>query len=180
MDARKLLRFIELDRYRGGECTGDYLSRLHYLEDWLDDNDRRGLVDDLTRNLGGVSVSHSAREMSVGWRHYRYLEANRRLLRPLGQMEARVSSHPLYMIPNSRVAGIESKFRDGDIIGIVSRDRTVCIPPRMSGSLCGRMMDCISCTHPRRTITAALSSIRDSRVICIAIAPTREFWWRDR
>jgi len=69
----RLLHYIELDRYRGGECTGEYLSRLHYLEDWLYDNDRRGLVEDLTRSLGGVSVPHSAREMSVGWRHYRYL-----------------------------------------------------------------------------------------------------------
>ena len=119
----RLLHYIELDRYRGGECTGDYLSRLHYLEDWLFDNDQRGLVDDLTRELGGVSVPHSAREMSAGWRHYRYLKANRRLLRPLAQMEARVSSHRLYMIPESRVAGIESKLRDGDIIGIVSRER---------------------------------------------------------
>ena len=45
----RLLHYIELDRYRGGECTGEYLSRLHYLEDWLADNTRRGLVDDLTR-----------------------------------------------------------------------------------------------------------------------------------
>ena len=44
----RLLHYIELDRYRDGECTGDYLSRLHYLEDWLYDNDRRGLVEDLT------------------------------------------------------------------------------------------------------------------------------------
>jgi len=65
----RLLYFIEMDRYRGGQCTGDYLSRLHYLEDWLYDNDRRGLVEDLTRQLGGRSVPHSAREMSVGWRH---------------------------------------------------------------------------------------------------------------
>lgn len=118
----RLLHYIELDRYRAGECTGEYLSRLHYLEDWLADNDRRGLVEDLTRNLGGVSVPHSAREMTVAWRHYRYLAANRSLLGPLGQMEARVSSRPLYQIPKSRVASIEGKLRSGDIIGIVSRD----------------------------------------------------------
>ena len=119
----KFLHYIELDRYRDGECTGDYLSRLHYLEDWLYDNDRRGLVADLTRELGGIGVSHSAREMSAGWRHYRYLKADRRLLGPLANMEARVSSRPLIMIPKSRVAGIESRLRDGDIIGIISRDR---------------------------------------------------------
>jgi hypothetical protein len=118
----RLLHYIELDRYRGGQCTGEYLSRLHYLEDWLADNDRRGLVEDMTRSLGGVSVPHSAREMTVAWRHYRYLAANRSLLGPLRQMEARVSSRPLYQIPKSRVASIEGKLRSGDIIGIVSRD----------------------------------------------------------
>jgi hypothetical protein len=120
----RLLHYIELDRYRGGECTGDYLSRLHYLEDWLYDNNRRGLVEDLTRDLGGQSVSHSAREMSAGWRHYRYLAANRSLLGPLARMEANVSSRPLYQIPKSQVAKIETKLRSGDIIGIISRDRS--------------------------------------------------------
>jgi hypothetical protein len=119
----RLLYYIELDRYRGGQCTGEYLSRLHYLEDWLYDNNRRGLVEDLTRDLGGRSVPHSAREMSTGWRHYRYLAANRSLLSPLGRMEANVSSRPLYQIPKSQVAAIEPKLRSGDIIGVISRER---------------------------------------------------------
>jgi hypothetical protein len=119
----RILHYVELDRYRGGECTGEYLSRLHYLEDWLYDNNRRGLVEDLTRELGGRSVHHSAREMSSGWRHYRYLAANRSLLGPLARMEANVSSRPLYQIPKDRVAAIEPKLRSGDIIGIISRDR---------------------------------------------------------
>jgi hypothetical protein len=119
-----LLHYIELDRYRGGQCTGEYLSRLHYLEDWLYDNDHRGLVEDLTRDLGGRSVPHAAREMSVGWRHYRYLAANRSLLGPLARMESNVSSRPLYEIPKNRVGGIEGKLRSGDIIGIIGRDRS--------------------------------------------------------
>jgi hypothetical protein len=119
----RMLRYIELDRYRGGSCDGGYLSRLHYLEDWLYDNSHRGLVDDLTHDLGGRPVPHSAREMSVGWRHYRYLAANKSLLGPLARMEADVSSRPLYEIPKSRVKKIEPKLRSGDIIGIVSRDR---------------------------------------------------------
>jgi len=120
----RLLYYVEMDRYRGGQCSGEYLSRLHYLEDWLYDNDRRGLVEDLTRQLGGQSVPHSAREMSAGWRHYRYLAANRSLLGPLARMEANVSSRPLYEIPKSKVAGIEPKLRSGDVIGIISRDRS--------------------------------------------------------
>jgi hypothetical protein len=60
--------------------------------------------------------------MSVGWRHYRYLAANRSLLGPLARMEANVSSRPLYQIPKSRVARIEPKLRNGDIIGIIGRE----------------------------------------------------------
>ena len=48
--------------------------------------------------------------------------ANRSLLGPLRQMEARVSSRTLYQIPKSRVASIEGRLRSGDVIGIVSRD----------------------------------------------------------
>src|SRR5437667_12755743 len=40
----RLLYYIELDRYRGGQWTGEYLSRLHYLEGWRRGNNRRGLV----------------------------------------------------------------------------------------------------------------------------------------
>src|SRR5438045_9401579 len=119
----RMLSYIEQDRYRGGQCTGEYLSRLHYLEDWLHDNDRRGLVEDLTRDLGGRSVPHSAREMSTGWRHYRYLASNRSLLGPLARMEGNVSSQPLYEIPKNQVAKIEPKLRSGDIIGVISRER---------------------------------------------------------
>src|SRR5438105_10764042 len=132
----RLLHYIEMDRYRDGECTGAYLSRLHYLEDWLYDNNRRGLVADLTRELGGVSVPHSAREMTLGWRHYRYLVHNRALLGPLAQMENNVSSRPLYEIPKSRVAAIESRLRNGDIMGIVSRSgRCRSWPPTSHGRL---------------------------------------------
>ena len=116
------LHYIEVDRYRDGVCTGEYLSRLHYLEDWLYDNNKRGLVEDLTTKLGGMSVPHAAHEMTAGWRHYRYLAANKSLLGPLARMEADVSRRPLYQIPNSRVAKIESKLQTGDIIGIISHD----------------------------------------------------------
>ena len=105
-------------------CTGEYLSRLHYLEDWLADNDRRGLVEDLTRELGGVRANHAAQEMTFGWRHYRYLKANPSLARaawPNGSAES-ASGHST-RFPKSRVAGIEPKLKSGDIIGIVSRDR---------------------------------------------------------
>jgi hypothetical protein len=117
-----LLKYIELDRYRGGECTGSYLSRLHYLEDWLWDNDRRGLVKDLTRELGGVRAPHAAHEMTIGWKGYRYMRNNPELRSGIAAMESRVGSTPLYFIPKNKVAGIESRLCSGDIIGVCDYD----------------------------------------------------------
>lgn len=117
-----MLHYVELDRYRNGHCTGQYLSRLHYLEDWLYDNQRRGLMKDMTREFGGVRVPHQADEMTEGWREYRYLRNNPSLLSPLREMEERVQDMPLYEIPKYRVPRVEARMQDGDIICIVSRE----------------------------------------------------------
>lgn len=117
-----MLKFIEIDRYRGGKCDGSYLSRLHYLEEWYSDNERRGLIKDLTRELGGVSAAHSAQEMTINWRGYRYLKKNPTLRTGIRQMEARVTQAGLAHIPKGRVAAIESKIQSGDVIGITTHD----------------------------------------------------------
>jgi hypothetical protein len=117
-----MLKYIELDRYRGGKCDGSYLSRLHYLEEWYSDNDRRGLIKDLTRELGGVKAPHSAVEMTVNWRSYRYLKNNPSLRAGIRQMEQQVTSSPFFHIPKNRVAAIESRIQSGDIIGITTHD----------------------------------------------------------
>jgi len=117
-----LLGFIEMDRYWGGQCDGTYLSRLHYLEDWLHDNASRGLVQDLTRSLGGVGVANSATEMTNNWKKYRYMRNNPEFRAGISELESRLRRQPLVMIPKSRVRGIEDRIQNGDIIGIVSHD----------------------------------------------------------
>lgn len=116
-----LLKYIELDRYRGGTCTG-YLSRLHYLEDWAQDNERRGLVKDLTRQLGGIRAPHAAVEMQRAWKSYRYMRHNRDLRAGIAAMENRIARTPLYYIPKARVAALEPQLQSGDIISICSHD----------------------------------------------------------
>lgn len=120
------LRYIEKDRYWGGQCTGSYLSRLHYLEDWLHENDRRNLVKDLTRSLGGKGVPNSATEMTKNWKGYRYMAANPSLRAGIAKLEARLRRSSLTMIPKSHVPSIEDKLQTGDIIGIISRDGDAC------------------------------------------------------
>jgi hypothetical protein len=114
-----LLGMIELDRYRGGQCNGRYTSRLHYLEDWIDDNGRRGLVQNMTRSLGGIPMrGRYLNEMSKYWRSSRYLRNNPELVPEMRQIENRISSRTIYHIPKSEVPGIESKIQNGDVICI--------------------------------------------------------------
>jgi N-acetylmuramoyl-L-alanine amidase-like protein len=117
--SQDLLAMIELDRYRGGQCNGSYTSRLHYLEDWIYDNERRGLVTNLTRSLGGVPMrGRYLNEMSRFWRDSRYLRNNPQLVPKMRQIEDRISSRTIYHIPKSQVPEIESKIQDGDVICI--------------------------------------------------------------
>ncbi len=119
---QSLLRFIEEDRYWGGKCDGSYCSRIHYLEDWAKDNDKRGYVRDLTRTLGGVGVTNQATEMTNNWKGYRYMACSAECREGIAELEAGLRKRPLYMIPKDRVPAVESRLQTGDIIGIVSRD----------------------------------------------------------
>jgi N-acetylmuramoyl-L-alanine amidase-like protein len=114
-----LLAQIELDRYRGGRCDGRYTSRLHFLEDWIYDNERRGLVKNLTPSLGGVPMrGRYLDEMTRFWRSSRYLRNNPYLVPEMRQIENRISSRAVYHIPKGAVPDVESKIQNGDVICI--------------------------------------------------------------
>jgi hypothetical protein len=119
-----LLRYIELERHRGGHCTGNYLSRMHFLEEVFADNSRRGLAVNPTRSLGGVPIHRNITEMTSAWRDYRYLRNNRSLIPQMAVIQERVSALPVYYIPRSKVASVEKYLRNGDVVAIVSADRS--------------------------------------------------------
>jgi hypothetical protein len=111
---------IELDRYRDGYCNGNYLSRIHYLAEWYADNERRGLISNPTRRLGGERISRKCTEMTNMWKHYRYLRNNPGLRRPMARIERQVSAMKVYHIPKHKVANIERHLENGDVVGITS------------------------------------------------------------
>lgn len=116
-----LLHMVELERYRGGRCTGNYLSRMHHLEEVFYDNERRGLASNVTPRLpGAVRLHREIREMTVQWKSYRYLRNNRGLLPEMGRIEARVSKMPVWHIPKSKVRQVESHLQDGDVVAITT------------------------------------------------------------
>ncbi|NJK93384.1 MAG: DUF1460 domain-containing protein, partial [Blastochloris sp.] len=99
---RALLHLIELERYRGGRCDGTYLSRIHHLEELFADNQARGLMKNITGDLGGVRIQREVREMTVGWKHYRYLIHNPELRPEMAAVERRITGMRVLHIPKSQ------------------------------------------------------------------------------
>ncbi|MBN8420802.1 MAG: DUF1460 domain-containing protein [Verrucomicrobia bacterium] len=117
-----LLREIEVTRYRGGVCRGNYLDRIHYLDEWFTDNAARGNIRYITRDVGPVVRlrGRANDEMSLNPKLYRYLRASPALVPQLREMESRLERVPFDYIPKEQVAGCEGRIQSGDIIGIVT------------------------------------------------------------
>jgi hypothetical protein len=105
-------------RYRDGTIEG-YPSRLHYFSDWVADNARRGLVEDLTASLGGEGDAEPIDFMSTHPDAYRQLgdAAN---LAAVRATEMQLNARGRTFIPEDRIARAASGIRDGDIIAATS------------------------------------------------------------
>ncbi len=120
-----MLHMVEIERYRNGICTGNYLSRMHHLEEVFYDNQRRGYAMNITSRIPGAERMHrEIHEMTVQWKDYRYLRSNPALIEPMGKIEAAVSNLPVYQVPKSKVRAAEKYLQNGDICAITSNDLT--------------------------------------------------------
>lgn len=116
-----MLHMVEIERYRHGLCNGNYLSRMHHLEEVFADNQRRGYATNITSRLpGAVRLKREIQEMTVQWKNYRYLRSNPALLAPMAKIEAQISRLPVYHIPKSKVRAAENHLQNGDICAITT------------------------------------------------------------
>lgn len=105
-------------RYKNGEIT-DYASRLHYFTDWAYENEKRGAVEDITREIGGVINMKKIHFMTTKKDLYKGITSNE-ILNQIGEAENQINARKRYFIPVNKIASIEHQLKDGDIIGITS------------------------------------------------------------
>lgn len=105
-------------RYRSGAIDG-YPSRLHYFSEWVADNERKGLVRDVTREIGGVRSTEPIDFMSTNADAYPKLAegAHRAAIE---RIEERLSREARWYIPQDRIADVAPSIRSGDIIAATS------------------------------------------------------------
>jgi len=113
-------REVTASRYRGG-AVSDYASRLHYFDDWIDDNEARKRVKNLTPELGGEPLTRSYFHISS-----RVLpgsdvskDALAVLTREVAATESRLSRVPRLVLSRERAPGALDRLEDGDLVAFV-------------------------------------------------------------
>ncbi|WP_266366141.1 N-acetylmuramoyl-L-alanine amidase-like domain-containing protein [Tellurirhabdus rosea] len=108
---RKMLTQL---RYRAGVIDG-YASRLHYFSEWLQDNEKKGLIRDVTRQIGGMQVSKPVNYMTAcTWKYPRLSDPA--IFRQIAQVQESISKQSFWFIPKARLREVEANIKDGDII----------------------------------------------------------------
>ncbi len=115
------LQILKKVSFRAGKVKG-YTSRLHYFTDWVYDNQKKGFLKDVTREIGGKVLRKTINYMSKHRESYPQLRNEKDLLK-MKDIEKCISKRAIYFIPKERFRASEKKIEDGDIIGITTYKR---------------------------------------------------------
>jgi hypothetical protein len=105
-------------RYRDGVLAG-YPSRLHYFSEWISNNETKGIVRDVTADVGGQVRPGGIGFMTAQRDAYRQLE-DPAVQAEIQEIEARLSGQTRYFIPQDAIARVATGIRNGDIIAATS------------------------------------------------------------
>ena len=105
-------------RYREGKIDG-YSSRLNYFLDWIQDNEKKGVIKDVTAELGGKSHRKKINFMSMHRSVYPHL-SNDSTFNAIHSQEERLSEAEWSLIPKSKVDAVSKNIQSGDIIAIAT------------------------------------------------------------
>lgn len=110
---------LENIRYRGG-VRDEYPSRLHYFSDWIYDMNKRGIVTDITKEIGGKPYDVDVWFMSKNSDKYKHLKDNPEYVEEIAEIEKEISSREYYWVPEDEIADVEDKVRGGDLIALTT------------------------------------------------------------
>lgn len=115
-------RELHMIRYRGGILDG-YPSRLHYFSDWIYDNERKGYVKDVSRQIGGAEPFRKTINFMSEYRDSYTQLSNNDYFRTIKQQEKVINSREYYFIPKGNFHIYENNMQEGDILGFTTNIR---------------------------------------------------------
>ena len=118
-DYQNELTFI---RYRDGKLD-KYPSRLHYFSDWIYNNQQKGIVKDITKEIGGKEIKFNLNFMSEYPKYYKQLQENPEFIPVIREQEKEINARQYYYIPEDDIEKLESKIQSGDLIALTTSDK---------------------------------------------------------
>jgi len=109
-------------RYRKGILT-DYTSRLHYTSDWIFDNEKKGVIRDITREIGGQKFPVEVSFMSSNPRYYPALVEFPEFITTIAGIEAEINRREHWFIPQKRIRKTQAYLQTGDIIAVATNKK---------------------------------------------------------
>ena len=106
-------------RYRNG-VIDQYPSRLHYFSDWIYDNTQKGIVEDVTKEIGGEATRFNINFMSTHPESYKQLKDNPDFIPVIKKQEEAISKREYYYVPKESVDKAENKINNGDLIAFTT------------------------------------------------------------
>jgi hypothetical protein len=106
-------------RYRNGII--DYAARLHYFSDWLFENEKRGILKNITKDIGGKIFPKTVFYMSLKRDTLYGNMADPTTFTAMKIVENDITKREKFYIPKEDIPDIESKIKDGDIIAVTNR-----------------------------------------------------------
>lgn len=111
-------RELEELRYREGNNEG-YPSRLHYFSDWIYQNQQKGILADITQQIGGSPYPNVPSFMSENPKFYAQL-ADPFNLEKIKATESVIKERNYFFIPKSGISKLENNIQSGDLIAITT------------------------------------------------------------
>ncbi|ALM08348.1 hypothetical protein SB49_11420 [Sediminicola sp. YIK13] len=109
---------LEQIRYENGKLDG-YASRLHYFSQWIKDNEKKGLVKDITADIGGIAIDKEINFMGTHRELYPFLKNNQNFEK-IRQTEKDLNGQELCILPQDQIAANEHLIQSGDIIALTT------------------------------------------------------------
>jgi len=110
---------LQLIRYREG-VIDQYPSRLHYFSDWIYDNVNKGVVEDVTEEIGGKKIKFNLNFMSIHPDSYKHLKENPDFIPIIKKQEKEISCREYFFIPKEELESKEQSIVNGDLIAITT------------------------------------------------------------
>ncbi len=117
-DFETFINYLKTIRYKDGELDG-YASRLHYFSEWIANNESKGILKDITAEIGGTPITKKINFMSTHRNLYPFL-SDENNFEKIKDSEAFLNNQSICILPQDQIAANEHLIKTGDIIALTT------------------------------------------------------------